>query len=787
MLLLIMLSTMLHSYDNAQKRVMGEYTAPGTGGLATAQFTKPLSPATINNNGTQKIKRAGYYFLTDNLMFFPLQLWSPNKPSINWQDETTPHAILCISTDNIIVDLNRKTISQATDNNQSFQQPNLVGIYVKPGVKNVTIKNGTINGLSGCGILIGANCKNICIDNVSVINCSMAGIIVGHNPFAATYTSVHDGFEKIQYFDPETCIANSTEDVTITNCSISGTSGYYTYVDANSVQKYVYSHAIGLFAADCKNMQIENSIFNSNRYAAPNGVKNSTDDPGGYYHATKQGYNAYGLSLLRCKGGVIKNCQSANNAGWAAYGFHLQNSSGIAYKDCHAQHNYAEGDPLQHKTLLTTNFDWSHRYLGRSVGFMMKDSSAHASDCSAIGNKGHREAVGFWAKRDTILTSPSTATIPSCNDATLFTPVGSTYTACKQTVLMTDMGALILPNYSDIAANPPNKGTGYTIPTLPRYVLDSGSSGNVFINCASSAQVSVYLDAYGFLAEGNSNNIFEQCSANNNHAGKGTEDYQPGGLADYDNGVGVWSLAEYDRYKNSFTNKVVRFGVGFCTRSTRIPISEWDGLDEVYKLYKISDELVFLGVTIENSDPTLKVILHWPEIASSVDQSTARDNVGDIAGPGVGVLLNGADKNRISKSWLYANNSNTSGTTVDATEGIGAHGGYGLLDINENSTSLILENYAFANQIVRPKIITDAGPPVVTDWARFIEGSNYHIRYTDVDQNIPLNEATIGDFSSLVTAMPFTNYEWQTTAVASPYSVKNKILVESVPVIYTTP
>lgn len=784
-LLLIMLSSLLHSDDKNQKRIIGEFTPQGTTGLATAQFTKPLAPATINNNGTQKIVRSGYYFLTNDLMFYPLQRWATSKPTINWQGETTPNSIICIATDNVIVDLNQKTISQKTDNNQELQQPNLVGIYIKPGVKNVTIKNGTINSLSGAGILIGANCQNVVIDNIAVLNSSMAGIIIGHNPFDSTYNSSHEGFDLIQYFDPTTCIANSTEDIIISNSSFIGTTGYYHYVDAGSVDQYEYSHAIGLFAADCKNLQVENCAFNSNKYQAPDNKKNSTDNPGGHYRTDRQGYDGYGAYFLRCKNGIIKNCQSLNNEGWAAYGYHLQNSSSMSFKNCQAISNSSQGDPLQHQTLLTTNFSWVHRYLGRAAGFMLKDSSAAFDNCISLSNKGHREAAGFWCKRDTILTAPSTTPIPSCNGATLFTPTGSTYTACKQTVLMTDIGALILPNYSSIASNPPTQGEGYTIPTLPRYVLDSGSSGNIFTQCIASSNESTYLDAYGFLTEGNSNNIYTECSANNNHGGSGTEDYEPSGIADYDNGVGRWSLAEYDRYTNSFTNQILRFGAGFCNRSTRIPISEWDSDTKKYILYTISDHIVFLGVTIENSSPDLKVILHWPEISSSIDNSTARDNFGDIAGPGVGILLNGADKNRISKNWLSCNSSSTSGITIDTTPGIGAHGGYGIFNINANNTALIMENYAFANQIVRPKIISDTGPPVVTEWARYIEGSNYHIRYYDSDQKLPLQEATIGDFSALVTAVPFTNYEWETTIESSPYSIKDKVLVESVPTIYT--
>ena len=783
--LLCSLLICLHSYNyaNSTKKIMGEFSSQETSGLTSPQFTKPLTPATINNNGTQNIKRSGYYFLTDDLMFYPMQLWSPDKPTINWGGQTTPKSILCISSDNVILDLNRKTISQKTDNNLSLQQANLVGVYIKPGLKNITIKNGAFNGLSGAGILIGANCNNINIDNIATVGCSMAGIIIGHNPFdTATYSSTHDGFENIQYFDPETCVDNSTDDIIINNCHISGSTGYYTYEDSGT--KYVYSHAIGLFMSDCSNVQIANSVFNSNKYGAPSVKKNSDDNPGGYYNATRQGYNGYGIYMLRCKNAHLENIECCNNTGWAAYGFHFQNSSNMICKNCFAKNNTGEGDPILHQTFCGINFDWSHRYLGRAAGFMLKDASGNFQSCVANSNRGNREAVGFWFKRDTILTAASTITVPPCRDATLFSPTASTYNDCNQTILMTDIGAMALPNYHSLMADPPTQGAGYTIPTEPLYVFDSGSNSNQVIDCDSFGNESVYLDAYGFLSEGNSNTNISRCQAADNHGGMGTEDYEASsGLSDYDNGVGKWSLAEYNRYTNSFTGKVMRISAGFGYRSTRIPISEWNGTS--YSLKVDDGDFVFLGVVIDDSDPALHVVLDWPEISSSISESQSRDNKGDVVGPGVGILLNGAFKSLISKNWLYCNSSSTAGSVVNETAGIGAHGGYGLFDLASNSTSLIKENYAFANQIIRPKVITDNGPPVVTAWAAYIEGANYYNTYSDTDQTLPIERATVGDFSSLVTAVPFTNYEWETTSVVTPYNIKSKTIVESVPPIYT--
>ncbi|NBX77813.1 hypothetical protein EBQ93_00440, partial [bacterium] len=98
--------------------------------------------------------------------------------------------------------------------------------------------------------------------------------------------------------------------------------------------------------------------------------------------------------------------------------------------------------------------------------------------------------------------------------------------------------------------------------TTPLYILQGGSNTNTFSMCESYANESVYLSGFGFLTEGNNTNGYYQCTAQGNIAGIGTQDYQPSGLAAYDNGIdndqslNAWALYEYERYKNPLQKKL---------------------------------------------------------------------------------------------------------------------------------------------------------------------------------------------------------------------------------------
>lgn len=337
--------------DNTQTtKAAGAHFSQGTSSMASSQFAQPLTPAIINNNGTQMLARPGYYFLTEDLMFKPSKQWN-NHPSINtagdliaWKPINGPRNIIFINSDNITLDLNNKTITQwgsytlsispdstshtsshgVLDNTQHFPQvtdnprnivkelnmPNLIGIYVAPNVKNVTIKNGTINGLSGIGILIDQGCQNIKISNMNINSVGIAGIVVGHNPLrkriiesgvyqyaiengllndSTIHQSIKDGMQApLHDQNPYTYAHedNPTSEIILHNVLVSKTKGHHQYYlnsqaatgTASDKDAYrsktkwlpaaVKADAIGCQIAYTNNVQIENCSFSGNQVAS---------------------------------------------------------------------------------------------------------------------------------------------------------------------------------------------------------------------------------------------------------------------------------------------------------------------------------------------------------------------------------------------------------------------------------------------------------------------------------------------------------------------------------------
>lgn len=337
----------ISSEDSQTKRVTGAAFSQGTSSMASSQFAQPLTPAIINNNGTQMLARPGYYFLTDDLMFKPNRQWN-NSPSINtagdliaWKPINGPRNIIFINSDNVTLDLNNKTITQwgsytlsiapdtsahstshgVLDNSQHFPQtsnnprnnlkelnmPNLIGIYVAPNVKNVTIKNGTINGLSGIGVLIDQGCQNIKISNITINSVGVAGVVVGHNPLrkriiesgayqyaiehgllndSTVHQSIKDGMQApLHDQNPYTYQHenNQTSEIILHNVLVSKTQGHYQYylnsqtATATASDKDAYrsktkwlpaavkTDAIGCQVVYTNNLQIENCSFSGNK------------------------------------------------------------------------------------------------------------------------------------------------------------------------------------------------------------------------------------------------------------------------------------------------------------------------------------------------------------------------------------------------------------------------------------------------------------------------------------------------------------------------------------------
>jgi len=157
-------------------------------GLLVPDSIIPLSQADFNS-GTYRIQSPGYYYLTENISFDPepaAQATRTDKPRTAW------FAAISIECDNVIIDLNTKTLdmSESFLNNHGFKVFSLVELNNSPfphlifafsgetvvkNAHNVVIKNGTLGRNSHHGIH-GNNNSNIAIYDLVVKDWEVAGI-----------------------------------------------------------------------------------------------------------------------------------------------------------------------------------------------------------------------------------------------------------------------------------------------------------------------------------------------------------------------------------------------------------------------------------------------------------------------------------------------------------------------------------------------------------------------------------------------------------------------------------
>lgn len=759
--LCITLLTALLAYDTQADFSHKRPTPPNhTKKNVTEHFQTSITPLEINTNGTRTIDQPGHYYITGDTDFDPVN--GGESP------------IIQIKSSNVTLNLNGKKIHQATGHTGS----NVVGIEIgftsseqmtNEQIANVVVHNGSIHDCSGAGIIVHQNCRNITLSQLSILDCAFGGVIVGYNPFdiPTTYPSIFDAQETIRFVDPATGSSNSTKDILIENVYVSGVTGYYnTTTD-------VFAHAIGIQLVDVLNFQILDTISNSSQYSAPNNTKQSNTDPGGYYNPNRSGYNGYGVQLIRCQNGHIQNSECSNTLGYSAYGFLFEQSHNITCINCFANHTTADADPIETSAQSTTFNFMHHRDLGRAAGFMLHDSSNNTFDnCSALYTKGTREAAGFWLRRYIIMTS--TTSIPNSQqfDPTILQP----QITANNTASNVDLGNILL--VPAIPSMIPTKGAGYEVPTTALYIAHGGSNCNHVINSQARHTSSLYLAAHGFLSQGNNNNSFTHTLAQNSTSGIGASSYAAtNSISDFDTDTGVWSLVEYDKYKNPHTDQIIQYASGISLECTRLPLSEWNnGLQ--LKTPSTMGNLVFLGVVV-NTTPAYAIPC-WSETCSTISDGSYSENYGSVVGTGAGILINGGYKSIIKKNWISCNHSSTLGVTPDicnTASGIGAQGGYGILDLARNSTSLIMENLAYANETIQPK--------TVSGLTNYIEGANYHATYTDTTLKVPVEKASIGDFSPFNILTPFSNFEWECATTNPSYTLEPRKRIESVPKIFT--
>jgi hypothetical protein len=331
--------------------------------LLLPQYSKPITPAQVNASGDgYSINTSGYYFLTEDFKFYP-------------QETAEYTSAIRINTSNVILDLNGKTISHKNSKTGDvFYFSNSQGITVGATAKNVTIKNGCINYITGNGIEIQANCSNITLENITILNCAQYGIVA-------------DGDEE------SSAVTNLTlKDCTVSQCSGTLAGPEYFYGNGN---------AIGIYLNYVINSTIINTESSHNQI---NITENSNSE-----------FNALGIGLYINRSHCIKiqDCAFHNNKGPLACGVYISRSSNIECIHCQAHENSTTVKPLEDTNIATT-----------AAGFLISGSSSCTfAQCKANRNIAHGDgdfssaskAAGFYLDGSIVNTSANYNSFTDCS------------------------------------------------------------------------------------------------------------------------------------------------------------------------------------------------------------------------------------------------------------------------------------------------------------------------------------------------------------------------------------
>lgn len=348
-------------------RAYGLNTATGTSGLATAQYTHPIIPAQVNNTGYYRIQNSGYYFLTEDLFFSP-RLFTDNSVALGAINKSA----IYIQSDNVILDLNSKTIEQKNSKtNTHLDVADVHTIFIQDGAKNITIKNGTINYATGHGIYIGKNCNNIVVSNMRIINCGKRGI------YGAGQA------------------ANKIQDISIENCHVTGCTGTIQ-PDATAYGDTTDGHAIGIDLTYVENAFIGETISNNHQINSTATTNSDVDSV------------AAGIRLQNCVSIVCSNCYLNNNAGPVGQGILAISSSNVTFTGCKADENHSL---LPSGVAATTRAD--------GIGFHMQGSThCNFENCQANHNYATTGyGIGFYLDGTTTTGQSSFNSFQTCTAA----------------------------------------------------------------------------------------------------------------------------------------------------------------------------------------------------------------------------------------------------------------------------------------------------------------------------------------------------------------------------------
>jgi len=260
----------------------------------------------------------------------------------------TNDSMYCINVSNVIFDLGGFNIAQDPSNRIA----GFNAINISPGLSNIVIRNGTVQGMTGVGIFVGAGCNNISLENMSVIDCDATGILFNGNS------------------------ASVIQDGLVDNCLI------YSCTGANGNPAY------GLRLIYCDNINVQGSTFDRNDAGDTN--------------------NGYGISSEWCTTCRFGDCEVNANGGMSlGVGINIYNSQWSIIQNCNAINTVGRGtgsasaigfliDTSNHTTISNCISKHNNNVLAEAYAFKATNGSDNLfSNCEANQTIGGTIAAGF--------------------------------------------------------------------------------------------------------------------------------------------------------------------------------------------------------------------------------------------------------------------------------------------------------------------------------------------------------------------------------------------------------
>ncbi len=278
------------------------------------------------------ISEPGTYLLADSVMFTPTDYNA---------------SYVTITTDNVLLDLNSSTITQ-DPTTLTFTGVN--GISIAPGVKNVVIRNGAFNSLTGSAILVNDGVEIVDIFDLTILNMGIAGIMLEGLTTGSGITSANFSNIDIEGSGASGNGIGNAYGFLLQNVS---TCNIETSVCGQSMAPM--GDAYGMRFENCDSIRIKSSVINNNSSGATKAAGFSvlssnnilcidTISSNNSCTALNPTTTTAGFEILNSQAIFLQECSATSNAGYgAAYGFYLDGCSFCKMEGDDALANFSTG------------------------------------------------------------------------------------------------------------------------------------------------------------------------------------------------------------------------------------------------------------------------------------------------------------------------------------------------------------------------------------------------------------------------------------------------------------